>query len=79
MKELEKIAVLQNEVQARVLESLLNERGIPFLLKSYHDSALDGLCQASMGWGHIEASLEDRDEIIGVIRDMDKDVTEPTK
>jgi hypothetical protein len=41
MAELEKIAVLQNEVQARVLESLLKERGIPFILRSYHDSALD--------------------------------------
>ena len=55
MDELEKIAVLDNEVQAELVDSVLSERNIPHLMRSYHDSALDGIYQAKSGWGHVEA------------------------
>ena len=51
MEKLEKIAVLDSEVQAELVDSVLSERGIPHLMRSYHDSALDGLYQARAGWG----------------------------
>jgi len=45
------------------LKKLLDEAEIPCVLKSYYDSALDGLYQTQMGWGHIEAP-EKYEEII---------------
>ena len=70
MDKLVKIAVLDNEVQAELVDSVLSERGLPHLMRSYYDSALDGLYQTRAGWGHVEAPPEFRDEILAVIQDI---------
>jgi hypothetical protein len=70
MDKVEKIAVLDNEVQAELVDSVLSERGIPHLMRSYYDSALDGLFQSRAGWGHVEAPPEFRDEILAVLEDL---------
>jgi len=70
MDKLEKIAVLDNEVQAELVDSVLTERDIPHIMRSYYDSALDGLYQTPAGWGHIEAPQSFRDEILTVIEDV---------
>ena len=71
MKELpRKILTLENEVEARMLSALLDENGIPHILKSYHDSALDGVFQLQKGWGHIEALPEYRDKILNLYHEM---------
>ncbi len=67
MKEFEKIAVLENEIESLRLESELDARGIPYALRSYHDTAYDGLFQLSSGWGHVEAPPEYKDEIMGIL------------
>lgn len=72
MEDTEKVLVLENEVQARLLTSVLEEKGIPHFLKSYHDSAYDGLFQGQKGWGHIEAPAEFKDEILRIKEDLDK-------
>ena len=70
MDKLEKIAVLDSEVQAELVDSVLEERGIPHLMRSYHDSAYDGIFQTHAGWGHVEAPAANRDEILAVIEDI---------
>jgi hypothetical protein len=70
MDRFEKIAVLDNEVQAELLDSVLTDRGIPHLLQSYHDSALDGLYQGTKGWGRLDAPASFREEILAIIKDL---------
>ena len=70
MDRFEKIAVLDSEVQAELVDSVLEERGIPHIMRSYHDSALDGLYQSRSGWGEVEAPREFNDEIMAVIEDI---------
>lgn len=65
-----RIATLENEIEATLLSSLLEEEGIQHLLRTYHDSAYDGLFQAERGWGHIEADERDRDRILEVLSSM---------
>ena len=60
---MKKVAVLDNQVEARLLEGILNDHGIPHVLRSYHDSAYDGLFQGQQGWGHVEADEEQAEEI----------------
>ena len=62
----EKIVVIDNEVQACLICPLLDEKKIPYFVKSYHDMAYDGLFQNSKGWGHIEAPPELKNEIIKI-------------
>lgn len=66
----EKIAVLEYEVEAEHLGARLAQRNIPHLLRSYHDSALDGLFQLSQGWGHVEAPGEYKATILSILKDV---------
>jgi hypothetical protein len=70
MGNIKKIATLDEIVQAQMLESILNERGIPHVMQSYHDSAYDGLFQGQKGWGHIEAPEEHETEILTLLDDL---------
>jgi hypothetical protein len=70
MKDLEKIATIESEVQAQLLAAVLEERGIPYLLRSYRDSSYDGIFQSRSVWGHLEAPNEHREEILAVIADL---------
>lgn len=70
MDEYKKIVVLDNEIEAQLMDSILTERNIPHRMKSYHDSAYDGIFQAQKGWGHIEAPLRYKEEIIAIHADL---------
>jgi hypothetical protein len=65
-----KILILYNEIEANLLEGLLKERGIPHVIRSYHDSAYDGLWQTQSGWGQLDAPEEFREEILEIYKDM---------
>ncbi|MFN8242394.1 MAG: hypothetical protein U0X39_16785 [Bacteroidales bacterium] len=65
-----KILVLENEFEATLLSSLLEERNIPHLLRSYHDLVYDGMFQVQNGWGHVEAPEEWKDEILKIYAGM---------
>ena len=70
MEKTVKILTLQNEIEAKLLSDILNERDIPHIIRSYHDSAYDGLFQSNSGWGHIEAPGQYSDEILSIYREM---------
>ena len=63
MEEFKKILILENEIESRLLDSVLNERNIPHRIRSYHDSAYDGIYQAQKGWGVVLAPPEYEEEI----------------
>ena len=65
-----KADVLNNEVEARLLSSLLAEEGIPHFMRTYHDSAYDGIFQAQLGWGHVEADPRHHDRIAEILEDL---------
>ena len=70
MERVVKILVFKNQIEAMLLEGLLKEKGIPHIIRSYHDSVLDGLWQTQSGWGHLEANEENREEIMMIFREM---------
>ncbi len=70
MEDFKKILVLENEIEARLLDSVLDEMGIPHRIKSYHDSAYDGIYQAQKGWGIVTAPLVYKEEILAIHRDL---------
>ena len=63
MDRYKKILTIENEIEATLLKKLLDEAEIPYVLKSYYDSALDGLYQTQKGWGYIEAPEKYEQEI----------------
>ncbi len=70
MSDLAKIAVLEHEIEARLLEEELRAREIPHIIRSYHDQAYDGVFQLQKGWGVVVAPEEFRDEILTILHDL---------
>ena len=73
MAKFKKILVLDNEVEARLLDAVLEEQQIPHLMRSYHDRAYDGLWQQQKGWGHVEASEEHKEQILAIYAGLRND------
>jgi len=76
MEHFVKIAGIETQVQAQLLEGVLEEREIPYLLRSYRDSTYDGLFQSRTAWGHLEAPEEFKKEILGIVEDLKKEEEE---
>jgi len=70
MEDFKKILILENEIEAGLLDSVLNERNIPHRIQSYHDSAYDGIYQAQKGWGVVLAPPEYEEEIQSIYEDL---------
>ncbi|HUT64534.1 MAG TPA: hypothetical protein VMZ05_00130 [Spirochaetota bacterium] len=67
---LKKILVLENDVEAQLIDSVLTQRGIPHIMRSYHDTAMDGIFQTAKGWGHVESEESYAGEIIEIYQEL---------
>jgi len=65
-----KILTFTNEIEALLLDEILNEKKIPHMIRTYHDSAYDGLWQTQSAWGHIEAPPEYSEKILQIYSEM---------
>ena len=65
-----KIAVLDNVIEAQLVESVLKEERIPHQIRSYHDTAYDGLFQFQKGYGEVLSPLKFKQRIIDIISDI---------
>ena len=64
------IAILENIIEAQLVDSILNEQNIPHMIRSFYDTAYDGLFQFQMGWGELCAPLSYKQEIIDILNDV---------
>lgn len=74
-----RITVLENEIEARLIRSVLEDRNLPHMIRSYHDTAYDGLYQFQMGWGELSAPEEYKQEIerlLASIRQSDNEASD---
>ena len=46
---------LSSEIEALRIKEILDSHKIPHLIRSFHDSAYDGIFQNQYGWGVLEA------------------------
>jgi hypothetical protein len=65
-----KILTFTNEIEALLLDEILTEKEIPHIIRTYHDSAYDGLWQTQSAWGHVEAPAEYSEEILKIYSEM---------
>ena len=70
MENFKKILILENEIEAQLMDSVLEERNIPHRIRSYHDSAYDGIYQTQKGWGAVLAPSEFEEEILAIYQDL---------
>ena len=65
-----KILVLNNEIEAQLLDSMLKERNIPHVMRSYHIYAYDGALQVHQGWGQVDAPERSRKDILEIYNEL---------
>jgi len=65
-----KVAVLENAIEFQVVTSILEERQIPHRIRSFHDTAYDGLFQFQKGWGEIYAPEAYKEDIINIVEEI---------
>jgi hypothetical protein len=66
----ERMAILENGIEAQLLGAILTERNLPHRISSYHDTAYDGLFQVQRGWGEVCAPAGVRDELQEILDDL---------
>ena len=59
----------ENEAEANVIKSVLEEHGIYAEIKSFHDTAYDGLFQSQYGWGLIRVFEADFTEAQRIVKE----------
>jgi hypothetical protein len=64
------IAILDNIIEAQLVDSILKERDIPHRIRSFHDTAYDGLFQFQMGWGALWAPASSKAVILEILHDV---------
>jgi hypothetical protein len=55
MEDFVKICSIKDEIEANYLSAQLQEREIPHMIRSFHDSVYDGIFQMQKGWGVLYA------------------------
>jgi len=67
-----KVDILESEIEAQLLDSILNERSIPHRIQSYQDTAYNGLFQTQKGWGHVSCPRYWSEEIGAILSEIRK-------
>ena len=65
-----KVAVLENAIEAQLIESILKENALPHHIRSFHDTAYDGLFQMQKGWGVLNAPASVKDEMLKIVENV---------
>jgi hypothetical protein len=75
MEDFFRAAFLENEIEAQLLDSILTQRDIPHLIRSYYDTAYDGLFQTQLGWGYVSSPSAYQEEIREILSDLRKEAS----
>lgn len=67
---MKKIISISSEIEAIRIWEILDSNEIPYLVRSFHDSAYDGLFQNQYGRGLLEANESDVDRILNLFKDL---------
>jgi hypothetical protein len=65
-----KVTVAENRFEADLISQTLQQEGIPCLIRSYHDTAYDGIFIPQKGWGAIMVPEELQEKARAVIAEV---------
>jgi hypothetical protein len=74
-----KVGIIENRFEGDRVSQALNEANIPFLIKSFLDTAYNGLYLPQKGWGVVRVPEEFREEAKKVISEVKRSFKEEGK
>jgi hypothetical protein len=69
-----KITVAENKFEADLISQTLQEEGIPCMIRSYHDTAYDGIFIPQKGWGGVMVPEESEEKASAIIAELRQDL-----
>ena len=73
MAEIERILVIESYGKAVILETHLEEAGIPHVVQAFNDPAFGSFWRREEGWGLLLAPAEFRERIEQIYADLEAD------
>jgi hypothetical protein len=67
---LKKITVAENKFEADLIAQTLQEEGIPCMIRSYHDTAYDGIFIPQKGWAAVMVPEEQEGRASAIIAEL---------
>jgi hypothetical protein len=64
------VRAAENALEADRLKVALEQAGIPVLLRSFYDTAYDGIFVAQKGWGHVLVPESQKEEAEKIVADL---------
>ena len=64
------VKVAGNRFEADRVRAVLEEEGIPVLVRSFLDTAYDGIYISQKGWGYVEVPRTERERAEGLVKDF---------
>ena len=64
------IKILDDQFEADVIKGILEENGIPVIVRSFRDSSFDGIYVSQKGWGVVMVPDEFRKRANDIIKDI---------
>lgn len=71
----QKVAVASDRFEADLISQALQEEGIPHLIRTYHDTAYDGIFIPQKGWGAIMVPKEMQQQAEAIIAELRGGIT----
>lgn len=68
----QKLRTVQNRFEAELLSAALTHTGVDFFLRTFEDTAYDGLFVAQEGWGVIWVAAADLDIAKEIVQKFDE-------
>ena len=68
----EKLRTVQNRFEAELLSAALERSGVDFILRTFEDTAYDGLFVSQEGWGVLWVAPEDRQLAEDMVQKFDE-------
>ena len=73
---LKKITVAENKFEADLIAHTLQEEGIPYMIRSYHDTAYNGIFIPQKGWAAVMVPEELEEKASDIIAELRKGLQE---
>ena len=71
-----KITVAENKFEADLIVQTLQQEGIPCMIRSYHDTAYDGIFIPQKGWAAVMVPEEEEEKAGDIIAELRKGLKE---
>lgn len=70
------VKIAENAFEADRIRAVLEQEGFTVMVRSFHDTAYDGIYQAQKGWGYVEVPQNEKEGAERIIKELEQAFSE---